>query len=382
MVRHLRRLPAPHPGVDPLADDLGQDAAQDHRAAGQDAQQHQQVVVLVSGALIGQRADARIGEHRLHNIGPPQDVGHGDRHQAQVRGHRPPETVPEQDLPAAEALGLGQQHVVRADLLQQAVADHVGVVPQMARHGHGQGQEQVDRPVRGAASPQGVGPAAGQPPQPDGEHQNQRQGQPELRDAADRRPRSAQEAVQPVPLVPGADRPQRQRAGEDQNEAGSPQEQGVGQAGGDDGQRVRLVLIGDAEVPRQGVLQPAGVLDVDGLGQPQPLLRLGALLDGHFLRPLAVVGNQRVPRGQPRSVKHRQGQEKYAEQEAEELAAVVENWIFSAHAVPSFRKTKWPGEDSVSVPSRSKGTSSKSSSRRARSRRGSGMGTAESRAWV
>ena len=99
-----RRLGRPHPGVQLLVEDLGEDAAEDHDHAGEHAQHHQQVVVVVPGALIGQRAQAGVGEHGLNNIGAPQDVGDGDGHDAEIGRQDVPQAVPEQDLPFSHPL--------------------------------------------------------------------------------------------------------------------------------------------------------------------------------------------------------------------------------------------------------------------------------------
>ena len=68
--------------VDLLVDRLGDDAAQNDERAGEQAQQHQQVVVLVSRAFIGQRAEAGVGKNSLDDVRPAQHVRDGDRHDA------------------------------------------------------------------------------------------------------------------------------------------------------------------------------------------------------------------------------------------------------------------------------------------------------------
>mgnify|MGYP007083537352 CR=1 FL=1 len=68
--------------VDLLVDRLCDDAAQNDERTGEQAQQHQQVIVLVSRALIGQRAEAGVGKHGFDNVRPAQHVRDGDGHDA------------------------------------------------------------------------------------------------------------------------------------------------------------------------------------------------------------------------------------------------------------------------------------------------------------
>ena len=233
---------------------------------------------------------------------------HGHGHEAQIGGHDPPQAVPEQDGTAGQPLGPGQQHIVRPCLLQNPVADHVGVVPQMAAHHHGHGQDQVDDPVRRAAlPPDWVGPGAGQPPQGYGEHQNQYQGQPELRNTAGGGAHPANHPIHQRILTPGAQRPQQQGEDEQQRKAHAAQEQGVPGPAGNHLRSVHLVLKWDAQLPPGGVGQPPDILDMDRVVEPQLLLRQEPLLRAHLLHPVPVVGYQGVAGGQPGNIEHRHG---------------------------------------------------------------------------
>ena len=67
-------------GVDSLAQRLRQKIARDDERAGEDAQHHQKIVVLIPGALVAQRAEPGVGEDALDNVCPAQHMRHGDRH--------------------------------------------------------------------------------------------------------------------------------------------------------------------------------------------------------------------------------------------------------------------------------------------------------------
>ena len=262
-------------------------------------------------------------------------MGHGDRHDAQVGGDDVAQAVPEHHLPLVQPLGLGQQNVLRANLLQQLVADHVGVVPQVVEHRHRQRQDQVQDAVANVTRvAHRIRAAAGQPAQVHREHQNQHQRQPELRDAADHRAHPAQDAVGPAVLVPGAEHAHAQRQREDQHKGHTAQNQRVHRAPADHLQHVRLVLVGDAEVAAQRALQPAHVLHVDGLVQAQLFLGPGALLRLHLFHPVAVVGDERVAGGEAGDVEGHDGEQQHAEQEDQQLLPVVEPGILAHHAPP------------------------------------------------
>ena len=89
---------------------------------------------MVFGAGYGEQADARIVEYGFRHIGAAQDVGDGDGHDADDGGEHVPQAVAQQDPCPSEPLGPRQQHVITADFIQQLVADHVSVIPQVARH--------------------------------------------------------------------------------------------------------------------------------------------------------------------------------------------------------------------------------------------------------
>ena len=218
-------------------------------------------------------------------------MGDGNGHEADVGRHNIADAVPEHDLPFVHALGLAQQHIVRPDLFQQLVADHVGIVPQVADHHHKQGQNQMDDPVSkvvGLAG--GVGPGAGEPPQLHAENKDQHQGKPEFRDTAGNGADFAQELVQPPVLIPGAQNAQKQGAYKNQDKAHAAQNQGVVDAFGDDLGHRLLVLIGDAKLALQGAPEPADILGGDGVIEPQLFPGPVLFFHAHFLRPLPVVG--------------------------------------------------------------------------------------------
>ncbi len=57
-----------HAGVDSLAQRLRQQIARDDERAGEDAQHHQKIVVLIARALVAQRAKPGVGEDALDNL--------------------------------------------------------------------------------------------------------------------------------------------------------------------------------------------------------------------------------------------------------------------------------------------------------------------------
>ena len=126
---------------------LGRHAAENDHRPGKNAQDHQQIIVLIPGAFIGQRSQARIGKDRLHDIRSAHDMGYGNGHDAQIGGQDVAQAVAQKDFPPALALGFGQQHIIRANFLRQPVADEVGVVPEMGQDHHRQGQDEMHQPV-------------------------------------------------------------------------------------------------------------------------------------------------------------------------------------------------------------------------------------------
>ena len=72
---------------------------------------------MAAGALIGQGADAGIGENHFDDVGSPQDVRDGDGHEIEISGQGVTQAVAEQDLPLRQSFRLGQQHIVRPHLL-------------------------------------------------------------------------------------------------------------------------------------------------------------------------------------------------------------------------------------------------------------------------
>ena len=142
-----------------------------------------------------------------------------------------------------------------------------------------------------------------------------------------------------------------------------------------------FVLVGDSKVPLSGVLHPADVLHIDGVVQPQPFQTALPFLHAHLLRPLAVIGHQRIARRQARQVEHQQGQGQDAEQERQQLLAIISDFFTHCHNVPP-SNTKWSGATSLIRCPSTYSRSSASAAAWARANRGSGMGMADSRAWV
>ena len=187
--------------------------------------------------------------------------------------------------------------------------------------------------------PYGIGPAGGQQPPDHAEEEYQHQRQPEFRHTAEYRAHLADDSVQPAVLPPGADDPQQQRQHKGQYEPRQAQQQRVADAGGDHVQHILLILVGDAEFSPQGPLQPAHILRRQRRVQPKALHGLLALCGRHLLGALAVVGHQRVARGQPGHGEHDDGQRQYAGQEYDQLLQQIGQPLFARHHIiaPSAR---------------------------------------------
>src|SRR5699024_3162551 len=126
-------------------------------------------------------------------------------------------------------------HIVGTGFLQQFVADHIGIVPQMGGQHDGHGQNQMEGPVRDIIRPADtVGAAAGQPAEGNAEYQDQYQGKPELGDTTRQRPQSAEQAVGPSVLKPCAQKPQAKRSQKNHDEPEAAQNKGVADAQADD----------------------------------------------------------------------------------------------------------------------------------------------------
>ena len=227
----------------------------------------------------------------------------------------------------------------------------------------------------------GISAAAGQPAQGDGEHQNEHQTEPKLRDTAGQRANLAQNPVRPPLLLPGTEQPQQQRQHKGQHKPHAAQKHRVAHAPLQHLQHRLFVLVGDAKIPLGSVLHPADVLHIDGVVQPQPFQAALPFLHAHLLRPVAVIGHQRVAWRQTRQVEHQQGQGQDAEQERQQLLAIIFDFFTRRHDVPP-SNTKWSGATSLIRCPSTYSRSSADAAACARANRGSGMGMADSRAWV
>ena len=146
--------------------------------------------------------------------------------------------------------------------------------------------------------PDGVGPRARQHAQLDGEDQNEQQRQPEFRNAARDGAELADRAVEKRSLPLRAEHPEQQRERENEHKTDAAEKKRIARAACDDLCRRHFVLIRNAEIPAQGILRPADILREDRLVEAQLFLRLRALLRCQFLRAVAVVGHERVARGE------------------------------------------------------------------------------------
>ena len=231
----------------------------------------------------------------------------GDGHDAHHRGHDVAQAVAPEHAGAAQALGAGQQHIIAPYFVQQLVADHVGVIPQVAGHHDGQRQHQMTGAVGDVAGlAVAVGAAAGQPFQIDAEDQHQQHAQPEGRDIIGRGAHPADEAVQGAVLEAGAEQGQGDGQHENQRVGQPAQQQGVAQQGQDHVHHRALVFERHAEVAVQHVAGPALVLFPDGAVQAQAPaggVQLGA---AHGLHGIAVIGLQGIAGRQARDVEDRQ----------------------------------------------------------------------------
>ena len=217
--------------------------------------------------------------------------------------------------------------------------------------------------------------------QRDRKHQNKQQTEPKLWDTAGERADLAQNPVRPPLLLPGAEHPHQQRQGKGQQEPSAAQQHRVSHAPFQHLQHRLLVLVRDAKVPLSGVFHPADVLHIDGVVQPQPFQAALPFLHAHLLRPLAVIGHQRVARRQARQVEHQQRERQDTEQEHQQLLAIISDFFTRRHDVPP-SNTKWSGATSLIRCPSTYSRSSAGAAACARANRGSGMGMADSRAWV
>ena len=169
--------------------------------------------------------------------------------------------------------------------------------------------------------------------QRDRKHQNKQQTEPKLWDTAGERADLAQNLVRPPLLLPGAEHPHQQRQGKGQQEPSAAQQQGVASTPLQHLQHRLLILVRDPKLPLGGVLHPADVLHIDRVVQPQPFQAALPFLHAHLLRPLAVIGHQRIPRRQPRQVEHQQRQGQNAEQKHQQLFAIIPDSFSCCHGV-------------------------------------------------
>ena len=172
---------------------------------------------MVFGAGYGEQADARIVEYGFRHIGAAQDVGDGDGHDADDGGEHVPQAVAQQDPCPSEPLGPRQQHVITADFIQQLVADHVSVIPQVARHHDDERQDEVAQAVGHIAGfPDPVGTAARQQFEVDAENEHQHHAHPEGGHIKGYRTDAADEPIHESVLEPGAEEGKRDGEHKDQ----------------------------------------------------------------------------------------------------------------------------------------------------------------------
>ena len=170
--------------------------------------------------------------------------------------------MPEKNLFPVQALGFGQEHIIRPHFLQDFISYHIGVIPEMIQHHNAHGKDEMQDPIPDIVLfSNGVSAAAGQPVKLHSENQDQHEGKPELRNTARERSHPADQPVTEAPLLPGAENPQKQSQHKGQYKTDAAKKQRISQAALDDFENVRLIFPGNAEIPVGRPLQPLHILD-------------------------------------------------------------------------------------------------------------------------
>lgn len=153
---------------------------------------------MVFGAFNGEPAQARIGKDRFHDIGAADDVIDRHSHDADNRGPDVAQAVTAQDLQTAQAFHFSQIDVILPDFVEELIANHVGIVPDVTGNHDRYGQNHVLYTVYKVATLAGViGAAAGQPAQVDVENEDKEQAHPKGWQVIQNRTGLANEPVEP-----------------------------------------------------------------------------------------------------------------------------------------------------------------------------------------
>ena len=81
------------PRIDSLIENLCCHITDNHYDPGQQADHHQQIIILITGTFISQRTDSRIGKNSLHHIRSTHNMCYGNCHNAQIRRHNISQTM-------------------------------------------------------------------------------------------------------------------------------------------------------------------------------------------------------------------------------------------------------------------------------------------------
>ena len=95
-----------------LIDGLRDHIAEDHDRTREDAEHHEQVVILITRTFIRERTDTRIGKYCLDDIRAAEHVRYGNRHDAQIRRQNISQTVAKQDFFLPKSFGFCEQHII------------------------------------------------------------------------------------------------------------------------------------------------------------------------------------------------------------------------------------------------------------------------------
>ena len=294
---------------------------------------------MVFGAGYGEQADARIVEYGFRHIGAAQDVGDGDGHDADDGGEHVPQAVAQQDPCPSEPLGPRQQHVISADFIQQLVADHVSVIPQVARHHDDERQDEVAQAVGHIAGfPDPVGTAARQQFEVDAENEHQHHAHPEGGHIKGYRTDAADEPIHESVLEPGAEEGKRDGEHKDQRVGDAAEHERIADKRRNDIEDGAFVFQGDAEIPLHDVPDPFSVLHPDGAVQPQPF-PCGVQFRGrHGLHGVAVEGLERIAGGQAGYIENDQRQQKHHGDEHQRFPCERSHQLSAVHSLPSLER--------------------------------------------
>ena len=211
-------------------------------------------------------------------------------HDAKIRRNRIPQAMPEQNRLSFQPLGSCQKHILFPHFIQNFIADHVCVIPQMTQHYDRHRQDQMTDTVRKICLfSNRVGTGTRQPFELHGKNKNQKQRQPEFRNTSRDGSHLTDDAVQPCVFLPCTENSKKQREGENQQKPNAAKHQRISNSSLDHAHYIHFIFVRNSEIPLQRIACPADILYGNGILQSQFFFGPRSFFGRHFFHAVSVI---------------------------------------------------------------------------------------------